>query len=491
MSFLDRFSGLKTIFGKSRDFNVDDNLARFYGKNVATQSYDEILDLTKRKFKDTIDISDQIIEKYSKTTKDDVQAELMKKYLKLSQDDLNKEAIAREKLEMQTMEEEVDSSIEGVDKNTKEQVKKDLKEQAKEDKEKGKEPTSPKDKKKELQTKIYEATYNKMYKDYAYRVMKIKNAQYASMAIGLETKEAMEIIAMEKNLEKIDLLYHNHSGKDISSVKRIKDEKTKFKSEFNYNQKGIENNTQERARKINLLYVIRAEKYEKYIRALKDQSKTPQEKYLFKQEYEKANLNLLQNIPSINEYTKDIEVQQVNEEMADKENLSKKTAINNRIDNPNGKVEKVSTSKTADLVYDIKDTEEKRDANVLDKSMKIQDDELNKGNYAVAKQIGDAQRDKRVYDDNIKKEPVQSTISQTKKEIDKEEGRSDSDFFNSLRKVNSIEDKTPEELQNIVEDNNKIAQDKIKERQYNEQIQQKIQEEKERARNNKNKRPNG
>ena len=294
----------------------------------------------------------------------------------------------------------------------------------------------------------------------------------------------------EKNLEKIELLYHNHSGKDISKVKKIKDEKAKFKSEFNYNQKGIENNTNERALRINILYMIRAEKYEKYIRALKDQSKSPQEKYLFKQDYEKANLDLLQNIPSINEYTKDIEVQQVNEKMADKENLSKTTAINNRFNNPDGKVEKVSTSRTANLVYDIKDTEEKRDANSLDKSMKMQDDELKKGNYAAAKEIGDAQRDKRVYDDNIKKEPEQSTIAQTKKEIDVEEGRSDSDFFSSLRKVNSIEDKTPEELQNIVDDNEKIAQDKIKERQYKEQIEQKMQEEKERVRN-KNKRPNG
>lgn len=490
MGFLDRFSGLKTIFGKSKDFNVDDNLARFYGQSVANQSYDEILELTKRKFKDTIDISDQILEKYSKATKDDVQAALMKKYLKMSQDDLNKEAIAREKLEMQTMEEEVDSSLKGVDKDTKEQVKKDLKEEAKEDKEKGKELSNPNDKKKQLQTKIYEATYNRMYKDYAHRVMQIKNAQYASMAIGLKTKEAMEIIAMEKNLEKIELLYHNHSGKDISKVKKIKDEKAKFKSEFNYNQKGIENNTNERALRINILYMIRAEKYEKYIRALKDQSKSPQEKYLFKQDYEKANLDLLQNIPSINEYTKDIEVQQVNEKMADKEKLSKTTAINNRFNNPDGKVEKVSTSRTANLVYDIKDTEEKRDANSLDKSMKMQDDELKKGNYAAAKEIGDAQRDKRVYDDNIKKEPEQSTIAQTKKEIDVEEGRSDSDFFSSLRKVNSIEDKTPEELQNIVDDNEKIAQNKIKERQYKEQIEQKMQEEKERVRN-KNKRPNG
>lgn len=51
MGFLDRFSGLKTIFGKSKDFNVDDNLARFYGQSVANQSYDEILELTKENSK--------------------------------------------------------------------------------------------------------------------------------------------------------------------------------------------------------------------------------------------------------------------------------------------------------------------------------------------------------------------------------------------------------------------------------------------------------
>jgi len=47
----------------------------------------------------------------------------MKKYLKLSQDELNKEALVKEQLEENLMEEEIDSSLEGVDKITKEQVK--------------------------------------------------------------------------------------------------------------------------------------------------------------------------------------------------------------------------------------------------------------------------------------------------------------------------------------------------------------------------------
>jgi len=157
-----------------------------------------------------------------------------------------------------------------------------------------------KDKKKELQTKIYEATYNRMYRDYASKVMNIKNNQFEDMAIAIGTREAIEIIAMEKNLEKIDLLYHNHTGKEIENVDKIKTEKEEFKSKFDYNQKGIEHDTQKRSLKINELYAKREEEYKKYIKVLKDPAKSPQEKALYKRDYEKANLNLLQNIPSLN-----------------------------------------------------------------------------------------------------------------------------------------------------------------------------------------------
>ena len=142
----------------------------------------------------------------------------------------------------------------------------------------------------------------------------------------------------------------------------------------------------------------------------------------------------------------------------------------------------------AEKVYNVEETQKQRDARNFEQSRIEQRESLEKGDLSTAKKIGDAQRDKRVYDENIEKIPEQSTLSQTKKDVDKEEERSDSNFFASLRKVNNIEDKTPEELQNIIEDRNRDAEDKIKENAYKEQLEQKTEYQRYRK---QNKRPNG
>ena len=107
MGFLDRFSGIKDSLSFSKDYNVNEKLAEFYGDKNIKASYLEIGKLTKKKFKETLDINDQILEKYAKDSKEDIQKELMKKYLKLSMDDLNKEAIENEQLEKNIMEEKL------------------------------------------------------------------------------------------------------------------------------------------------------------------------------------------------------------------------------------------------------------------------------------------------------------------------------------------------------------------------------------------------
>lgn len=485
MSFLDRF------FNKRDQVGIDsineEIISKYGGKKTVQEAYIEIGQNTSKKFKETLDINDQILERYARINNEDIQKELMQKYLKLSQDDLNKLAIEQEQNEKNEIEQEVDESLKDVDKKTRDKVKKDVEEEQKEQKQKGKLPDT-KDKKKELQSKIYETTYNRMYKDYSNNVMKIKNAQFDSMAVGLSTKEAVEIIAMEKNLEKIDLLYHNHTGKDISKVEKVKEQKQNLKSEFDYNQKGIEYNTNERARKINELYARREEEYKKYIIALKDPSKPPQEKALYKQAYEKANLELIQNIPSLSEYTKDLQIQGENEKIAKEANLEEKTAINSRFNEKDERVKRVTESKMAENLYDIEKTQRQRDEKTFEHSRIEQKDAIEKGDLNAAKKIGDAQRDKRVYDENIEKLPKQATISETKKDVQREEDRSDANFFASLRQVNNIEDKTPEQLKNIIEDRNKDAEDKIKENAYKEQVKQETEYQRYRK---QNKKPNG
>ncbi len=479
MGFLDRFTGIKSIFGKSKDFDYNEKLEQMYGKEMVVGSYDEILKLTNKKFKETLDLNDQILEKYSKENGEDIQKKIMNKYLKESQDEIL--------LEEQQIENEVDDvtkDIDGVDKNTKDQIKKDLEEEQKEDNKKGKVPDE-KDRKKVLQAKIYEATYNRMYKNYANKVMRIKNAQYDSMAIGIGTAEAVSIIAMEKNMEKLDLLYHNHTGKDISQVQKIKENKEHFKSEFENNQKGIESRTDDRARRIEMLYKIRNEKYEAYIKALKDPNQSPQDKYNFKRQYEEANLDLIQYIPSMEEYTRDIQIQEKNEELAKDANL-KQSAINSRIQNTDALRTKVTDSKIVENIQDIRKEEFKRDDISLEKTQTQQRDALNKGDYVAARQMDKAAQSKRIYDRNIENMPEQSNIAQTKKDVQTEENRGEADFRASLRAVRPMEDRSAQELQEIIEDRNKDAEEKIRENMHKEQVEQNVEQ-----RVRQNKKPNG
>lgn len=465
MGIFDRF--ISDISG--RDYNVNDKLALVYGPKQVSKSFVEVERSLRPKIRETENINDLILAKYNKTTKDDIQNELMKKYLKISRDDLNQQEIARKELEQREIDKEVDESLEGVDKNTKDQIKKDLKEEKTEKKDE-----SIKDKKKELQARIYKATYNRMYKDYTNNVLRVKDAQFAAMGIALTSKEAIEMIAYEKNLEKIELMYHKATGKEFSQDKDIRQKREEFKHKFEYDQKGINANTNERSIKINRLYAIREEKHRKYLDALMDKSKTPQEIALYKRDYQEANLDLIQNVPSLQEYTKDLETQAKNEKIAKEAGLENKSAVNNRIDNRNlddskNRSEKVTDSKMADLVEDVQKTENRRDEMNFEYSKNVQKEQLEKGNYGVAKEIGDTQTSRRIYDENIEKTPNQSTIAETKKDVEKQQERNDDMFLSSLRAgVNDMDNIQQDDIDRV----EKIAKEEIMKKAYEEQQKQ-------------------
>ena len=82
MGFLDRFSGIKDRIGFNKDFDINESLAAYYGDKNIKESYLEITKITKKKFKETYDISDELLEKYAKINNNDIQNSLMKKYLK-------------------------------------------------------------------------------------------------------------------------------------------------------------------------------------------------------------------------------------------------------------------------------------------------------------------------------------------------------------------------------------------------------------------------
>lgn len=466
-----------------RDYNVNDQLAAVYGQKVATNAYKEISRTLRPKIKETATVNDQILAKYSKKNKEDIQNDLMKKYLKLSRDDLNQQEIARKELEEQQIDSEVDKALEGADQKTKEQIKKDLLQEEQD----GKKELSEKDKKKELQARIYKAAYTRMYKDYTNNVLRVKNAQFAAMGIAVSSKAAIEMLAYEKNLEKLELMYHRTTGKEFSQDKDIKQKRQEFKNKFEYDQKGINATTDERSKEINRLYAIREDKHRKYIDALTDKSKTPQEIAMYKREYQDANLDLIQKVPSLQEYTKDLEVQSKNEKMAKEAGLENKSAVNNRIDNRNlddtkNRSEKVTDSKMADLIEDVQKTEDRRDEMNFEYSKNVQKDQLEKGNYNAAKEIGDTQTSRRVYDENIEKTPNQSTIAETKKDVEKQQDRNDDMFFNSLRAgVNDMENINDDDIERV----EKIAKEEIMKKAHEEQVRQQKDEQYQRERKKK------
>lgn len=479
MGVFDRF--ISNISG--RDYNINDQLAAVYGPKQTTQAYKEIARSLRPRIKETVTINDQILQKYDKVNKDDIQNELMKKYLKLSRDDLNQQEIARKELEKQQIDSEVDKTLEGTDQKTKEQIKKDLLEEEKD----GKKELSEKDKKKELQSRIYKAAYTRMYKDYTGTVLNIKDAQFAAMGIAVSSKAAVEMLAYEKNLEKLELMYNRTTGKEFSQDKDIKQKRQEFKSKFEYNQKGINATTDERSKEINRLYAIREDKHRKYIDALTDKSKTPQEIAMYKKEYQDANLDLIAKVPSLQEYTKDLDIQAKNEQLAKEAGLENKSAVNNRIDNRNlddakNRSEKVTDSKMAKLIEDVQKTEDRRDEMNFEYSKNIQKDQLEKGNYDAAKEIGDTQTSRRIYDENIEKTPSQSTIAETKKDVEKQQDRNDDMFFNSLRAgVNDMDDIDADDIERV----ERIAKEEIMKKAHEEQIKQQTDEQYQRERRKK------
>ncbi len=471
------FDRVKNVF--SKDYDPNDKSANFYGYNLKIDTYAEIEKLTNREFKETLDINNQILDKYKEKNHDDIQKDLMKKYLKLSQDDMNKQMLIEDEQEKA----EMDKELEG--KKLTEEEKEKIKEDALEQKRKGEIPLDGKDKKKAIQTRIYESTYNVMYKDYTEKVKRIKNNQFDNRDITIDTSKAIEIIAMEKNLEKIDLLYHNHTGKEITQVKRIKEKKENFQSIINYTEKGIQSINSDQARTLETLYKIRAEKYEKYIKALKNPNVSDQEKAVYKKEYQEANLDLVRNVPSLQEYTKDIQIEEKNKDLAKDAKLKQPTASTKYMyDRESEEKTKPDASKEIERVQEEK---LERDEKAYEHSRIEQDDALNKGDIKTAKEIMDVQREGNIYDENIDKMPRQATAVEVKEEQAEERKISDTNFAQSLRKVKNIEESTPEELKNMIEDRDQDAEEKIRQ---NAKEELKKQEDYQREIRRKNEKPN-
>ena len=423
-----------------------------YGEKATYSAYKSVEKIKKSRFKETENINDLLLDFYNKKNQENIQVELFEKYYKMSKENINSMF-----LEEQQVDKQVDETLKGEDKKTKDQVKKQIKEENKDEK--------SKNKKDDLETRIYKTMYKNMYKDYADKVLQYKDNQFDDMDVALKDKQAFETLALEKNLEKVELMYYNKTGKNFSSDKKITEQRKDFKNKFEYNQRGIENTTDDRMQRINMLYKIREEKYREYINALTDKTKSPQEKYLYKEEYEKANYDLIQNVPSLQEYLNELQSQEKNEDLARKKGLENKSAVNSRFDEKSfknsGKSEKVTESSTAEFIDKSTIEQQQREVKNLEYVNNIQESELDKGNTFTAHAIQNAQETKNIANKNINESP-QKDVSDLKEEVQKNEQYNNRDFINDLRS----EVKSGMTLEEAKE----AMRDDIKEKNYDENI---------------------
>ena len=423
-----------------------------YGEKATYSAYKSVEKIKISRFKETENINDLLLDFYNKKNQENIQVELFEKYYKMSKENINSMF-----LEEQQVDKQVDETLKGEDKKTKDQVKKQIKEENKDEK--------SKNKKDDLETRIYKTMYKNMYKDYADKVLQYKDNQFDDMDVALKDKQAFETLALEKNLEKVELMYYNKTGKNFSSDKKITEQRKDFKNKFEYNQRGIENTTDDRMQRINMLYKIREEKYREYINALTDKTKSPQEKYLYKKEYEKANYDLIQNVPSLQEYLNELQSQEKNEDLARKKGLENKSAVNSRFDEKSfknsGKSEKVTESSTAEFIDKSTIEQQQREVKNLEYVNNIQESELDKGNTFTAHAIQNAQETKNIANKNINESP-QKDVSDLKEEVQKNEQYNNRDFINDLRS----EVKSGMTLEEAKE----AMRDDIKEKNYDENI---------------------
>ena len=423
-----------------------------YGEKATYSAYKSVEKVKKSRFKETENINDLLLDFYNKKNQENIQVELFEKYYKMSKENINSMF-----LEEQQVDKQVDETLKGEDKKTKDQVKKQIKEENKDEK--------TKNKKDDLETRIYKTMYKNMYRDYADKVLQYKDNQFDDMDVALKDKQAFETLALEKNLEKVELMYYNKTGKNFSSDKKITEQRKDFKNKFEYNQRGIENTTDDRMQRINMLYKIREEKYREYINALTDKTKSPQEKYLYKKEYEKANYDLIQNVPSLQEYLNELQSQEKNEDLARKKGLENKSAVNSRFDEKSfknlGKSEKVTESSTAEFIDKSTIEQQQREVKNLEYVNNIQESELDKGNTFTAHAIQNAQETKNIANKNINESP-QKDVSDLKEEVQKNEQYNNRDFINDLRS----EVKSGMTLEEAKE----AMRDDIKEKNYDENI---------------------
>ena len=423
-----------------------------YGEKATYSAYKSVEKIKKSRFKETENINDILLDFYNKKNQENIQVELFEKYYKMSKENINSMF-----LEEQQVDKQVDETLKGEDKKTKDQVKKQIKEENKDEK--------SKNKKDDLESRIYKTMYKNMYKDYADKVLQYKDNQFDDMDVALKDKQAFETLALEKNLEKVELMYYNKTGKNFSSDKKITEQRKDFKNKFEYNQRGIENTTDDRMQRINMLYKIREEKYREYINALTDKTKSPQEKYLYKEEYEKANYDLIQNVPSLQEYLNELQSQEKNEDLARKKGLGNKSAVNSRFDEKSfknsGKSEKVTESSTAEFIDRSTLEQQQREVKNLEYVNNIQESELDKGNTFTAHAIQNAQETKNIANKNINESP-QKKASDLKEEVQKNEQYNNRDFINDLRS----EVKSGMTLEEAKE----AMRDDIKEKNYDENI---------------------
>lgn len=386
------------------------------------------------------DYSEEILAKYKSKTHEDVEQEILKKYLNnVKQEQIEEMAFENE----QVIKNEIDEQVKGADKQTKEQIKK----QVIEDKAKGR-----LEKNQTVKDKVVEVAYSNLYKDYSNRLGQIRNNQFYEGRFSMDSRETMQILGMERSLNALNKNYMRITGKSITKVPKIDKQRKELADKVNYTQRGKESITNERLMHIQMLYAIREEKHEKYIEALVEK-RPPAEIAMRKQEYQDANLDLIQDSHSIDEYLEDMQLSQKKEDFARESGVKDSQVAKSEMSRSNKELMKDDISKS-DISEDIDDTARKAEIKseiTDDYSEKVKQEALEKGDTYTAHEINDAENVKNETDKNIAND--QKSKADLKEDINKEERINDNSFRSKLQgQVNEMNNTSSDKLKEVARD---------------------------------------
>lgn len=252
------------------------------------------------------DINKMLIEYYDKKigNSNNIQEELNKTFIEGAMEKLQEREQERALEELELPED--------TDENTKKEALKKLKEDGK-DKELTKE---------ELQSELYKSIYESVFEEYSRRMLEVKDRQIKTGSLTVGDKEGTELVIYERYLVGIEMANHKLGGERFSADNRISDIRNEFKEKFDDKQNQVDYVTRDSIDKMKELYDKKkdiSEEIEYY--NLNPHLATPEQMKTLREQYMEVAFELRAMSPSLEEYSRQIDLLEENRRFADREGV--------------------------------------------------------------------------------------------------------------------------------------------------------------------------